>query len=79
MAGVERKIDNLGRVVIPIEYRRKLGVGADGAVLISMERDRIILTSAKKQCALCLCGGVNNVEIGLCDECISKVKKYSGY
>ena len=22
MAGVERKIDNLGRVVIPIEYRK---------------------------------------------------------
>ena len=41
--GVVRKIDELGRIVLPIELRRSLGIGEKDPVEIYVEEDKIIL------------------------------------
>ena len=41
--GVVRKIDELGRFVLPIELRKNLGINNRDAVEIFVEDDKIIL------------------------------------
>lgn len=42
--GIVRKLDELGRITLPIELRRTLGVGERDALEIFVEDNRIILT-----------------------------------
>ncbi len=42
--GIVRNLDNLGRITLPIELRRTLGVGDRDPLEIFVEEDRIILT-----------------------------------
>ena len=41
--GVTRKLDNLGRVVLPIELRRNLGIDVCDTLEIFTEEDTIVL------------------------------------
>lgn len=41
--GIVRKLDELGRITLPIELRRTLGVGERDPLEIFVEEDRIIL------------------------------------
>lgn len=41
--GIVRKVDELGRVVIPIELRRTLGVAEKDSLEIFIDGDKIIL------------------------------------
>ncbi|HDR4905013.1 TPA: AbrB/MazE/SpoVT family DNA-binding domain-containing protein [Bacillus cereus] len=48
--GVARKVDELGRVVIPIELRRTLGI-VEGTVLdFHVEGENIVLRKYEKSC-----------------------------
>ena len=51
MSGIERKIDNLGRIVIPISYRKALRLKSEDSLTISLKKDEIII-SAKNTSAL---------------------------
>lgn len=42
--GIVRKLDELGRITLPIELRRTLSVGERDALEIFVEEDKIILT-----------------------------------
>lgn len=41
--GIVRKVDELGRVVLPIELRRNLGIAEKDALEIFIDGDQIIL------------------------------------
>ncbi len=41
--GIVRKLDELGRITLPIELRRTLGVGERDPLEIFVDEDRIIL------------------------------------
>lgn len=41
--GIVRKVDELGRVVIPIELRRNLGIAEKDALEIFVDENRIVL------------------------------------
>lgn len=41
--GIVRKVDELGRVVVPIELRRSLGIDVKDPVEVFVEGERIIL------------------------------------
>ncbi len=45
---MNRKIDELGRLVIPKEMRKKLGLNERDEVKIELENDKIILTNPNK-------------------------------
>ena len=42
--GIVRKVDELGRVVLPIELRRTLGIEEKNALEIFIDQDKIILS-----------------------------------
>ena len=45
--GIIRPLDQLGRVTLPIELRRNLGIESEGHVEIFVEDDKIILKKHK--------------------------------
>ena len=51
--GIVRKVDELGRIVVPIELRRSLGIGDRDAVEIYMKDDSIIIKKHQPSCVFC--------------------------
>ena len=74
--GIVRKIDELGRIVLPIEIRRTLDIAERDAVEIFMEKDRIILQKHSESCVFC--GSSQNLttyqDKQLCQSCVRKIK-----
>lgn len=48
--GIVRKVDELGRVVIPIELRRTLGISEKDALEIYVDGERIMLKKYEPAC-----------------------------
>ncbi|HBT46617.1 MAG TPA: AbrB family transcriptional regulator [Peptococcaceae bacterium] len=57
--GVVRKVDELGRIVIPIELRRTLGIEEKDALEIYVDQEKIILKKYEPACVFC--GNAENV------------------
>jgi AbrB family transcriptional regulator, transcriptional pleiotropic regulator of transition state genes len=51
--GIVRKVDPLGRIVIPIELRRTLDVGVQDSIEIFTEDNMIILKKYEPVCIFC--------------------------
>ena len=51
--GIIRKVDELGRIVIPIELRRTLDIAERDELEIFMESDRIVLQKYEPSCIFC--------------------------
>lgn len=51
--GIIRRIDNLGRVVVPKEIRRSLGIKEGDPVEISLEGDSICIQKPTFGCKFC--------------------------
>jgi len=75
--GIVRKVDELGRVVIPIELRRTLSIGEKDALEIFVEGDTIILKKYEPACIFCgQAKGVRNIRgKNICPDCIEEMKK----
>ncbi len=75
--GIVRRVDDLGRIVIPMELRRTLGIRVKDPLSISVEGDRIILEKHKAACVLC--GAEEHVhsvkDRPVCDTCIGEIKQ----
>ncbi len=41
--GIVRKVDNLGRIVLPVELRRTLGIDIHSDVEIYVDGDQVVL------------------------------------
>ena len=52
-SGVRRKVDDLGRVVIPSSMRRSLGLRDGDAVDITLEDGRVVMVRAAESCTFC--------------------------
>jgi transcriptional pleiotropic regulator of transition state genes len=51
--GIVRKVDELGRIVLPIELRRFYGIAEHDPVAIFVDGDCIILKKHQPGCELC--------------------------
>lgn len=51
--GIVRKVDELGRIVLPIELRRTLDIAERDEMEISVDRDIIMLKKYQPSCILC--------------------------
>ncbi|GIN74330.1 transition state regulatory protein AbrB [Bacillus sp. J14TS2] len=58
--GIVRKVDELGRVVIPIELRRNLDIDIRDSLEIYVDTDRIILKKYKPSMACEITGTVSD-------------------
>jgi transcriptional pleiotropic regulator of transition state genes len=63
--GIVRKVDELGRVVIPIELRRTLGIAEKDSLEIYVDDDQIILKKFKPQMTCQITGEVSEDNIQL--------------
>lgn len=75
--GILRKVDELGRIVIPKELRKKFGITDNVDYFeISVEGDTILLKKYEPGCVLC--GGTEGlVEVDgreICAACRAKIK-----
>lgn len=75
--GIVRRVDELGRVVLPIELRRTLDINERDELEICLDEDRIVLKKRESACIFC---GSNRTLVQYCDkhickECISKMDK----
>ena len=51
--GIVRKVDSLGRIVLPIELRRTLGIGELDPLEIFVDGEKIILRKYEPACTFC--------------------------
>ncbi|AKS37040.1 transition state regulator Abh [Anoxybacillus gonensis] len=65
--GIVRKVDELGRVVIPIELRRTLGIAEKDALEIYVDDERIILKKYKPNMTCVVTGEVSDDNYKLAD------------
>lgn len=74
--GIIRNVDELGRIVIPKEMRKKMEIESSDPVEIFVEDDRIILTKYYPSCLFC--GGNDAVTEfkgkKVCAACIEEMK-----
>ncbi|KAA0794983.1 AbrB/MazE/SpoVT family DNA-binding domain-containing protein [Bacillus sp. BPN334] len=63
--GVTRKIDELGRIVIPKELRRTLGIVEKEPLEIFVEGERIILQKYKSYDACAITGDISEKNMSL--------------
>lgn len=75
--GIVRPVDNLGRVVIPMEIRSTLDINPKDSLEIFIEGDKIILKKYRPCCIFC--GNADNVvyleDKRICRACIEKISK----
>ena len=73
--GIVRKVDELGRVVIPIELRRTLSIAEKDALEIFTEADTIILKKYEPACIFCgQAKGVKSIKgKNVCPDCLSDI------
>ena len=73
--GIVRKVDELGRVVIPIELRRTLDIAEKDALEIYVDADKIILKKYEPACVFC--GSADNVinykSKNVCHACLTEM------
>ena len=74
--GIVRKVDELGRIVLPIEIRKVLGINEKDAIEIFTDSDRIILQ--KYQPACIFCNDADDIIYfngkRICAQCLAKIK-----
>lgn len=73
---MERKIDSLGRLAIPAEYRRRLSMPNGSLVKMVLEGDSIKITKSSIYCAFC--GSEEEIKdvkgVRVCQPCIDEIK-----
>ncbi len=76
--GIIRKVDNLGRIVLPIELRRTMDIAERDELEIYMENDRIILQKFEMACIFCGSsrGLINYRRKNVCQDCVKKMTEF---
>ena len=74
--GIVRKVDELGRIVLPIELRRTLDIDIKDSLEIYVDDSRIILKKYQPTCIFCGEGNdtVNFGDKNICKGCLEKLK-----
>ena len=75
--GIVRKVDELGRIVLPIEMRRTLDIAERDALEIYVDGPSVILKKYAPSCVFC--DSVENITLfhgkNLCPNCIREIKE----
>lgn len=75
--GIVRKVDELGRIVLPIEMRRTLEIAERDSLEIYVEGSTIILKKYEPACIFCgdAKDVVNYKGRNICRTCLDEMKK----
>ena len=73
--GIVRKVDELGRIVLPIELRSTLDIAERDELEIYLDDDKVVLKKYEPSCIFCgsSCGLVTYHGRNVCMECIENM------
>ena len=75
--GIVKKVDELGRIVLPIEMRRTLDIGEKDALEIYVEGSSVILKKYKPSCVFC--DATKDITVfkgkNICPKCLKELKE----
>lgn len=73
--GIVRKVDELGRIVLPIELRRTLGIDVKDALEIFVDGNQIVLNKYEPACIFCNSANdiINFKGKNICRECLKQL------
>lgn len=75
--GIVRKVDELGRIVLPIELRRTLDIAEKDALEIYVEGSAIVLKKYRPTCVFC--DSVKGVSVfkgkNICAKCLQDLRQ----
>ncbi|MFI5359529.1 MAG: AbrB/MazE/SpoVT family DNA-binding domain-containing protein [Halanaerobiales bacterium] len=74
--GIVRKIDDLGRIVLPKELRKTMNINKKDPMEIYVDEDSVILKKYQPACIFCK-SAENTIEYKnkiVCRECLEKMK-----
>ena len=75
--GIVRRVDELGRIVLPIELRRPMDIAEKDAIEIYVDGASIILRKYEPTCIFC--GDAKNITNyrgkNICPNCLKELKK----
>lgn len=74
--GLQRKLEELGRIVIPSEYRKALGFEEQEYLEMFLVGGGVLIKKPTDRCKLCNNSGdlINFKDYLLCFECVKKIK-----
>lgn len=75
-AGYLVRVDNLGRIVIPVRIRRSMDLHNDACLELFTEENKIIMQKYQESCVFCNCED-NLSEFGgkyICNSCLDSLK-----
>ncbi|WP_061342897.1 AbrB/MazE/SpoVT family DNA-binding domain-containing protein [Clostridium botulinum] len=77
--GIVRRVDQLGRVVLPIELRKTLNISERDSLEIFVEGEQIILNKYEPSCVFCgqAKNVINHKGKNICESCLEEIKQYS--
>ncbi len=75
--GIVRKVDELGRIVLPVEIRRRLDIGERDELEVYLDDDKVVLKKYEPSCVFCAstCSLVNYHGRNVCMECIHRLNE----
>jgi transcriptional pleiotropic regulator of transition state genes len=78
--GIIRHIDELGRIVIPIEIRKSFGLGEKDPLEISVKDETILLSKPQTMCIFCGSDELLEEYRGrsVCHSCIAELSAQDG-
>ena len=75
--GIVRKVDELGRIVLPIEMRRTLDIGEKDALEIYVDGSSIVLRKYEPSCIFC--DSMDDITVfkgkNICPKCLKELKE----
>ena len=76
--GIVRKVDELGRIVLPIELRRTLDIEERDALEIYLDEDKIVLQKYEPACLFCGSnkGLINYKGKNICSDCAKNIARH---
>ena len=75
MSVITRKIDELGRIVLPIEFRKALNVDTKCDLDMEVKDGAIVLIPKQTVCHRCVAVIPDKSKYCLCKECIKVIKE----
>ena len=77
--GIVRKVDQLGRIVLPIELRRTLNISFQDPIEIFVDNDYIMLKKYEPTCIFCGNGkDIHSIHgKNICASCLSELKDHT--
>lgn len=75
--GIVRQVDNLGRIVLPIELRRVFDISVRDSLEIYVDENTIVLKKYQPSCTFC--DNVKNITTykgkNICPACLQEIKE----